>query len=117
MRQNWGKLISRLGLSFAGSIAVSAGAVSIFIGTSKGDSKQPNQVVQPKNNTTTQGNNSPAIQGSSNTTTINSGNTTNNSHNTTNHTQTDKRSQPTINCNGGTYNKGVCGSVNTMNNH
>jgi hypothetical protein len=42
MRHNWGKFIGRLGLSVVGSLVVSAGAVSVFINSSNGDTKQPN---------------------------------------------------------------------------
>ncbi|MBD2511764.1 hypothetical protein H6G91_31755 [Nostoc muscorum FACHB-395] len=62
MRQNWGKLIRRLGLSLAGSIAVSAGMVSVFINTSNGDTKQPNQVVQPRNSAITKGDSNIGVQ-------------------------------------------------------
>ncbi len=62
MRQNLGKLIRRLGVSFAGSIAVSAGMVSVFIGTSNGDTKQPNQIVQPRNSAITKGDSNIGVQ-------------------------------------------------------
>jgi hypothetical protein len=116
------KLIRSLGLPLAGSIAVSAGAVSVFINIPSGNSKQPVQVAQPANNATTSGKNSPVVQdvtGSSinvkgdenhqNTTTVNG-----RQINTNSYTETDNRRQPTINCNGGNYNnKSVCGSVET----
>jgi hypothetical protein len=123
MRQNWGKLINRLSLSVAGSIAVSAGVVSVFINIPSGNSKQPVQVSQPGNNANTSGNSSPVVQGVSDSTISikgdeNNPTTTVNGRqiNTPKYTENNNKNQPTINCNGGNYNKSVCGTVDTMNN-
>lgn len=69
MAKKLGKLISRVGLSI-GSVAVSAGAFYVFIGSSNGDTKQPNQVVQPSYSVTIPGNDNrvhnPTITGNDN---------------------------------------------------